>query len=94
MVKITKEDVLKLGTISNITINDDEIPALVNKLTAVLSYAAYLKDVASQVNVEELPHQVNVTRADEVIATDPETILANAPAREENFFVVPMILKS
>lgn len=93
MIKITREDVLKLGTISNISISEEEIPALVDKLQAVLSYAAHLKDVAARQQGTELPVQKNVMRADEVIPTPAEPLLALAPAREDNFFVVPMILK-
>lgn len=96
MIKITREDVLKLGQISNITINEEEIPALVDKLTAVLSYAAHLKDIAAQYKAvsSALPVQTNVMREDSAVSSDPEPLLALAPGREENFYVVPMILKN
>lgn len=95
MIKITREDVLKLGVISNISISEDEIPALVDKLSAVLSYAGYLKDMAAaHAKVAPLPQQVNVTKPDAVIPTPTEPLLALAPAREDNFYVVPMILKN
>jgi len=93
MIKITREDVLKLGTISNISISEDEIPALLNKLQAVLSYASSLKDIAAQQQPKPLPIQSNIVRCDEIIRTDPEPLLALAPAREDSFYVVPMILK-
>ncbi len=99
MIKISREDILKLGSISNISISEDEIPALANKLSAVLSYAVYLKDVAAQLQqsthgVKPLPIQTNITRPDIVIPCNPEPLLALAPAREENFYVVPVILKN
>ena len=94
MVKITRDDVLKLGAISNISISEDEIPALESKLSAVLSYAAYLKEVAAQKQGGALPQQSNVVRQDKVIPTPAEPLLALAPAREDNFYVVPMILKT
>ena len=93
MVKITKEDVLRLGAISQIRVQEDEIPALISKLEAVLSYASHLKEVAATAHPESLPKNVNVMRADEIIKTDPELILSQAPVREENYFVVPRILK-
>lgn len=93
MIKITREDVLKLGTISNISISEEEIPALVDKLQAVLSYAVHLKDIAAQKEGAQLPVQSNVMREDKVVPTSAEPLLALAPAREDNFFVVPMILK-
>ncbi len=99
MVKITREDVLKLGQISHISIAEEEMPALIDKLSAVLSYAGYLKDVAAELqrmdpDIAPLPVQANITREDKVIPCDPEPLLALAPAREENFYVVPVILKN
>ena len=95
MIKITREDVLKLGHISNISISEEEIAPLMDKLSAVLSYAAHLQDVAAQKQqVTPLPVQTNITRPDEVVPCDPEALLQLAPAREENFYVVPMILKN
>lgn len=95
MIKITREEVFKLGQISNISISEEEIPALIHKLSAVLSYAVYLKDVAAQhQGAASLPVQSNITRSDHAIPSDPEPLLQLAPAREENFYVVPMILKN
>jgi aspartyl/glutamyl-tRNA(Asn/Gln) amidotransferase C subunit len=93
MVKITKDDVLKLGAISQITITEEEIPALLGKLEGVLSYAAHLKEIAAHHEQATMPQNVNVTRRDEAIPCNPEAVLFRAPVREENYFVVPMILK-
>lgn len=94
MIKITREDVLKLGYISNITITEDEIEPLMNKLSAVLSYASHLQDVVGTHKEAQLPTQVNITREDVAIPTPTEPLLALAPQREENFYVVPVILKN
>lgn len=94
MIKITREDILKLGQISNISLTDEEIPPLVEKLQAVLSYAEYLKEVAeAQQACEPMPKNSNIARNDEVIPTPAEPLLALAPQREDHFYVVPMILK-
>jgi aspartyl/glutamyl-tRNA(Asn/Gln) amidotransferase C subunit len=93
MVKITQEEVRKLGAISQISIDDAEASSLLNKLEAVLSYAAYLKEIAGQHGQYTMPHNVNIMRADESRPCDPELVLSRAPVREENYFVVPMILK-
>jgi len=93
MIKITREDVLKLGAISNISITEEEIPALMSKLSAVLSYAEYLKEIAAKGQPSALPQQTNIMRDDVVVPTPEEPLLALAPQREDNLFVVPMILK-
>jgi aspartyl/glutamyl-tRNA(Asn/Gln) amidotransferase C subunit len=93
MIKISQEDVLKLAKIANISCSEAELPKLMARLEAVLSYASRLKDIAGQVeSVPELKN-INVMRPDEVIPTPAEPLLALAPHREEQFFVVPKIIK-
>ena len=41
-----------------------------------------------------MPKNVNVMKDDLVIPSDPEPLLSLAPQREENYYVVPTILKS
>ncbi len=94
MVKITREDLLKLAKISAMSITEDEIPPLVEKLEAVLGYASYLQEIAAQQKGAAMPKNINVMREDVVIPTPSEPLLALAPSREENFYVVPIILKS
>lgn len=93
MVKITKEEVLKLAAISQISVDETEIEALMSKLQAVLTYASDLKKIADNAQPQPLPKNINVMREDVIIKTDPELLLSRAPVREENYYVVPMILK-
>lgn len=93
MIQITREDVLKLGQISNITITEDEIGPLLEKLQAVLAYASHLKDIAAG-HEASLPKNVNVMKDDLVIPTPQEPLLRLAPQREENYYVVPTIIKN
>ncbi|MBT3456348.1 Asp-tRNA(Asn)/Glu-tRNA(Gln) amidotransferase subunit GatC [bacterium] len=93
MEKITKEEVLKIAELSRIEISDDEIEPIVKQLQDVLSYAQRVKEVAIDVR-EPLRKNVNIMREDVVIKTDSETILRQAPDREDNFFVVPIILNN
>ncbi len=93
MIKISREDVLKLAKIANLSCSEVEIPQLISRLESVLSYASHLKDVAAQIeSVPELKN-INVMRDDLVIPTPEEPLLALAPHREDHFFVVPKILK-
>lgn len=79
---------------SNILLHEDEAEALAPDLAAVLSYASSLQDIAK--NYQGAPGTLltntNIVRDDEVHRTDPEAILALAPEREGNFFVVPKII--
>lgn len=93
MIKITREDVLKLAKISNISCEEKDLPQLMARLEAVLSYASHLKDVAAKIQSIPEVKNVNVMRVDEVIPTPEESLLGLAPQREDHFFVVPKILK-
>lgn len=91
MAKITKEEVLKIAKMSHLELHEDEIPALIQQLDDVLSYAERVKEV-SGVSQESPVRNINVMREDIAEASNPEILLAQAPEREGNYFVVPAIL--
>lgn len=91
MITITKQQVLQLARMSAIEVTEEEIPQLITDLQAVLAYAQRVSKVTQGVSAS-VDVRVNVMRPDEVVATDPEPLLAGAPEREQNLFVVPRIL--
>ena len=93
MAKITREEVLKIAKMSQLAIHEDEIPAYIKQLEQVLSYAERVKEIAAEVD-EPSNRNVNTLRQDVVDKTDPEPILEQAPVREGDYFVVPVILES
>lgn len=93
MVTISKEEVLKIAKMSNISLNELEVDVVARQLSAVLSYAARVKEVATDVQ-ESLDKNINVMREDSVVKTDSERILEQAVEREANYFVVPAIIEN
>lgn len=93
MTKITREEVIKLARMSNIYIDEKDIDSYIKELQEVLTYAAGLKEIAAGKEKYQMPCNYNITRPDTVIPTDPAPLLENAPAVEEKYFVVPMIIK-
>lgn len=91
MTKITKEEVLKIAKMSHLELHEDEIPALIKQLDDVLSYAERVKDV-SGVSQEAPVRNINVFRDDIAKPGNPQELLAQAPEREGDYFVVPAIL--
>ena len=89
---ITKEEIEKIARLSHIELSETEIIAAMQHVGAVLNYAARVQEIAKDVDVPSLKNS-NIEREDIVIPTDPETILAQAPEREGNFFVVPVIIE-
>lgn len=92
-MKITKEEILKLGQISMIDISEKEIPALIERIEGLLNYVSCLKEVIKEPVKTSLPHVVNVTREDVVKPSCPEPLLKLAPQSESNYYIVPMVLK-
>lgn len=92
-MQITREEVLKMAKISRIEIQPDEIETVLKHLQSVLEYAASVAEVAEGV-YEPSNKNLNVVREDVISKTDVEPLLEQAPEREENFFVVPAIIKN
>ena len=93
MTKISKEEVLKIAEISHICLRDDEIGPMIKHLEGVLSYAERVQEIAADIE-EPSDKNVNVFREDVVVRVAPETILCQAPEREDDYFIVPAILKT
>lgn len=93
MVKISKEEVLKIAEMSRISIHENEIDQMIKNLEEVLSYAERVGQIAST-SQEPSNKNINVFREDEACKFDAQKVLAQAPCREEDFFVVPVIIES
>jgi aspartyl-tRNA(Asn)/glutamyl-tRNA(Gln) amidotransferase subunit C len=91
-MKITRDELLRIAAISKLEIKEDEVDSLVSQLQAVLSYAARVSQVADDNSNEPSSKNINIVREDVSCSYIVAPILAQAPAREENYFVVPKIL--
>jgi len=96
MQKISKQELLSLAHLSRLLLSDAEVLSLIPQVNAVLEYALRVKDIVQMRAVENLSLEknCNVFREDIVVKTDPELLLKQAPEREQNYFVVPMILET
>lgn len=96
MQKISKQELISLAHLSRLQLSEDEVSSLIPQINDVLSYALRVKDIVQTSVVHELPIEknCNVFREDKVVRTDPEPLLKQAPEREQNYFVVPMILET
>ena len=90
---ITREEIEKLARLSCIELSESEIDPMQQHVAAVLAYAARVQEIAQDVTVDSFKNQ-NIEREDVIIPTNAETILAQAPEREGEFFVVPAIIES
>jgi aspartyl-tRNA(Asn)/glutamyl-tRNA(Gln) amidotransferase subunit C len=96
MAKITQEEIIKLAQMSYIKVADEEIPHLTAEIEAVLEYASGLKQIAAahEHHTIPMPKNKNILRPDKAVKTNPEPLLEQAPEREGDYFVVPIIISS
>jgi aspartyl-tRNA(Asn)/glutamyl-tRNA(Gln) amidotransferase subunit C len=88
--------VRRIARLARIAVTDDDVPHLQGELNAILSFVEQLNEV----DVEGVEPMTSVTpmtmkkRRDRV--TDggyPELIVRNAPATDDNFFLVPKVVE-
>ena len=88
--------VRRVARLARIAVADDEVEHLQGELNAILAFVEQL----GEVNVDGVEPMTSVTpmrmkqRADVVTDGDiVDQILKNAPAAEDNFFVVPKVVE-
>lgn len=96
--QITKADIIKIAQISYINLSDIELDKIFKQIDAVLNYASFLKDIAKTVtgpaaNRYSLPTNSNIMREDVISKSHPQILLNAATDRQEDYFVVPLIIK-
>lgn len=92
---ITKDEILALAAMSRLHIDQEEIPALIRQIQDLLTYAERVKEIQQSIQITEpLTKNINVFREDSAQDDDAPLLMNQAPARVENFFVVPVIIDS
>jgi aspartyl-tRNA(Asn)/glutamyl-tRNA(Gln) amidotransferase subunit C len=88
--------VRRIAHLARIAVTDAEVPHLQGELNAILAFVEQL----SEVNVDGVEPMTSVTpmamkkRADIVNDGDiADAVVANAPVREDHFFVVPKVVE-
>lgn len=91
MINFDKQELLNIAHLSALKLEEHEIEAFTEQITAILAYVEQLNKVAI-VTQPQRAGNVNIFRQDLAIPTDYSAILAQAPETDENYFVVPKIL--
>jgi aspartyl-tRNA(Asn)/glutamyl-tRNA(Gln) amidotransferase subunit C len=95
-VRLSLAKVEHVANLAQLTLNDQEKELFAEQLSSILEHAQRLQEL----NTDDIPPTAtvlpleNVMREDEVQPSlPPEDVLANAPATEQGFFRVPVILE-
>jgi aspartyl-tRNA(Asn)/glutamyl-tRNA(Gln) amidotransferase subunit C len=94
--RIDLEQVRHVARLARLDLSADEERSLATDLSAILSYV----DKLNQLDTQNIEPTAQVTEAgtpmrDDVVTNEPapEAMLANAPARQGNLFVVPKMIE-
>lgn len=94
-MNVTREELLHIAKLANLTINDNEIDKYLLNLTDILNFA----NIVNTAEVDNLKETIgtntnyNVFRKDEIIEfKDKELLLQNAPEKEQNMFKIPKVI--
>jgi aspartyl-tRNA(Asn)/glutamyl-tRNA(Gln) amidotransferase subunit C len=99
-MSVDADTVRRVAHLARIAVAEDEVENLRGELNAILAFVGQLSEAESEANVEGVEPMTSVTpmamkmRDDKV--TDggiPDAIIANAPAHEHHFFVVPKVVE-
>lgn len=94
-MSVDADTVRRVAHLARIVVAGDEVETLRGELNAILAFVEQL----AEVNVEGIEPMTSVTpmamkmRRDEV--TDggiPDAVVANAPARQDHYFLVPKVV--
>ncbi len=95
MASLTRDDVAHVAHLARLGLTDDELTLLEGQLNHIMDQYAKL----AELDTETIPPTAqtieleNILRDDVVTPSFPvETALANAPARQAGFIVVPAII--
>jgi aspartyl-tRNA(Asn)/glutamyl-tRNA(Gln) amidotransferase subunit C len=97
MSKITTKDVEYVAGLAQLNLDDTAKARLVKEMGDILSYMDKLSELDTD-NVEPMMHVLNMTNVyrEDVVGTslDRTAALKNAPAHDDEFFLVPRILEA
>lgn len=93
MSKISIEDVKNIAELTRVRIEESELESVRKQLEDVLTYAERVQQIAKDIEVPSNKN-INHDREDSVRSGRVQDILAQAPAEDDNYFVVPKIVDS
>ena len=95
-MSVDQETVRRIARLARIAIRDEDVPHLQGELNAILAFVEQLDEV----DVAGVEPMTSVTpmlmkKRQDVVADGgyPDKIVANAPATEDNFFLVPKVVE-
>lgn len=95
-MSVDEATVRRVARLARIAVTDEEVPHLKGELNAIITFVEELgaldvKGVAPMTSVT--PMQLPLREDGVTDGGNPERVLANAPVREGDFYVVPKVVE-
>ncbi len=95
-MSVDQTTVRRIAQLARIKVKDEDLPALEGELNVILDWIEMLNEVDID-GVEPMTAVVETSmkkRKDEISdGAMPDSIMANAPASDDHFFVVPKVVE-
>jgi len=95
-MSLTRDEVRHIAHLARLGISEEDVAHLSGQLSSILDYFEQLKEL----DTDDVPPTAyalelhNVLRSDETVpCSDPADIFANAPAQENGYFRVRVVLE-
>lgn len=95
-MKISKDEVEKIAHLARLKIDDSQKGKMAEQLSDILGYIDKLKDVdVDGVKLSSGAAFINNVLRDDDVSPSPgaDVTLANAPQRDDDFYMVPRVVK-
>ena len=92
---VSKEELLHIANLAQLTLKDDEIDSYLANLQDILNFAEVVNNApADNLDITIGANEAkNRFRKDEIkVFEDNEALLANAPSKEMNMFKIPKVI--
>ena len=93
MNQLSKDDIQKLAQLSALRLGQQEATLLADQVSAILKYVEQIGQADVSAFLPVRLTNKNIFRDDVAVQRPSEDILAQAPKRKDNYFVVPQILE-
>ena len=94
-MKVSKEELLHIAKLANLTLPEEKVDNYLQNLQEILNFANIVNEAPTEGLKETIGAQenYNVFRKDEVKQfEDREALLQNAPEKEDNMFKIPKVI--
>jgi aspartyl/glutamyl-tRNA(Asn/Gln) amidotransferase C subunit len=92
-MKIKKEEVLKISSLSRLSIKDDEIDSFMENFSEIIEYINLLGSAGDpEVEIEEVVEEYSIRDDTKIVKLNVEEVVKNSNNVENNFFAVSKVI--